>query len=182
VGSWTSHRVALSFGPRGACCLPDGRVLVGTVDDNKVYRLELSPSLHMVREEVFLEDGPTMALRAPLYVACSDTLVAVSCRYSDCVHVLDQARHVLYTVGEPGVRGAGQGGLNQPEGVCLDEAGRLYVVDWRNQRVVVCGAGGRVIHEVRTDREPYSVTYRQGRLYVGLSRGSIVTYRLEKLQ
>jgi hypothetical protein len=181
VGSWThSHRVALSFKPWGVCCLPDGRVLVGTRGD-KVYRVELSPSLHMVQEEVFLEDGPTMALKYPMYVACSDSVVAVSCNASHCVHVLDQAGHVLYTVGEPGVEGAGQGRLAGPQGVCLDEAGRLYVADSNNERVVVCGAGGRVLHQVRTDSFPHSVTYRQGRLYVGLGR-DIVTYRLEELQ
>jgi hypothetical protein len=179
VGSWTySHRVTLSFEPRGACCLPDGRVLVGAYRDNKVYRLEFSPSLHMVQEEVFLEASPTMPFRGPAYVACNDTVVAVSCCVSQCVHVLDQAGHVLYSVGEPNV----QGRLYYPRGVCLDKAGRLYIADSGNKRVVVCGAEGHILQEVGTDRPPFSVTYRQGRLYVEHEYGDIVTYRLEELQ
>ena len=172
----------LSFQPMGICATQDGRVYVGTGHDNMVYRLRLDSSHHAVVEEaVFLQHSADMALDTPANLGCSDTLVAVSSMHSHVVWVFDHAGTLLYTIGRPGVAGRGDGMLNLPRGVFVDQASRVVVADWGNNRVMVFGAGGIILGTVETGNQPLSVTVNKDRLFVGLLYGDIITYRLQEL-
>ena len=176
------HSVQLSFAPNGISATQDGRLYVGKYHDNKVYRLHLDASHRNVLEEtVFVQHSADMALKTPAFVWSSDTVVAVSCFESQVVRVLDHAGTLLYTIGRPGVRGSGEGELDGPAGVFVNQAGRVFVADYLNQRVLVVGAGGVILGRVKTGDYPWSVTVNKDRLFVGLYEGDIITFRLQQL-
>lgn len=172
----------LSFSPRGMCILRDGHLLVGTYD-NKVYRLRLDAShTDIVKQEVWLEHGPGLDLEQPQHVACNDTVVAVSCRYSHCVHVFNYSGAVLYNLGRPGLGGSREGQLYQPQGVCVDQSGKVFIADYGNNRVMVVAAGGHILCSLQTEDGPRSVTLHQDKLVVGRDDSRIITYNLKQLQ
>ena len=192
VSGWRFNRsIKVSFQPYGISATQDGRLYVGTTFDNQVYRLKLHASHRkLVEETVFVEHSADMALKEPGYVSSSDTVVAVSCAESHVVRVFDHAGTLLYNIGRPGVRGvagSGLGGLRRPAGVYVDQAGRVFVADKVNRRVLVVGAGGVILGKVKPGgtpiygQYPWSVTVNKDRLFVGLRYGDIVTYRLQEL-
>ena len=57
-------------------------------------------------------------------------------------------------------------GFNKPEGVTVDDAGRIYVADTLNDRVVVLNAAGTQIGVLTGLDDPVDVEWNDGVLYV----------------
>ena len=174
--------VALQFPAQSMCATQDGRIYVGA-DNNIVYRLQQDPThSEDLKPAIFVQHTMNVPMKTPRFVACNDAMVAVSCATLNIVQVFDHAGNLLYTVGRSGEKGQGNGLLSRPQGVSVDKAGRLFVADWSNHRVLVVGAGGRILGRVNTGKRTRSVTVNEDRLFVGLEDGHIVIYKLKELQ
>ncbi len=80
----------------------------------------------------------------PQGVAFDDTNVYVSLGTHE-IKVYDLAGNYLRTVGSPGT---GDGQLDVPTGIALDNAGNLYVADWGNGRVQVFDNAGAFVRKI----------------------------------
>lgn len=123
--------------------------------------------------DILGERGPARReLREPVAVAVlDDGSVAALDRDGGAVVLFDDRGRFLRTLG--GGRGVGELGLRRPEGLGVDEKGRLWVVDSGNHRLVVIDAEGAkvAVHgSLGSSRDrfhsPRDVAFGGGRAYV----------------
>ena len=93
--------------------------------------LVFSPEAEYLFE--FGEDGEG-EMTLPVSIAISDNKVYVAQKYDHCVNVYELNGTFLDSFG---VEGDGDGELDSPQGVVINEQGHIYVCDSNNNRIVV---------------------------------------------
>lgn len=129
--------------------------------------------LEYVEEGFFGDTGRGRdALERPAGMSVSSkNVLAVAESSRDTVSFYDGSGNWLKTIGRP--RGEGAIELKGPLAVAYDSAGRLWVADTGNDRVLLVNPNGLLLSEVGSSgvlkgefRRPVDIAYGRGRIYV----------------
>ena len=112
-----------------------------------VYKLTVDSCHNIIKSEILA--SPTSQFHGHRGITIyNDSRVIVVCRGSHNLQVFDMSGlRVLPPVGE---EGSEDGQLLEPQDVVTDGAGRMYVADSRNQRIVLFSKGGEFLRNLVT--------------------------------
>lgn len=90
----------------------------------------------------YVTDGEHFNDPAGLAINPTDGSIYLAEARGHCLVKLDASDDLVWTVGEPGVKGGDNTHFIYPQDVALDDSGAVYVVDTYNHRVQIYDAGG----------------------------------------
>ena len=152
-GGVGSGKGQFNWGFGGLCVTPRGTLLVAESNNNRLQEVNIDDG-SWVR---FMGEG---LLEKPDYVACSESVIAVSETIQSRVALLSWADGSL--VGRFGSEGSAEGQLKGPFGLRLLADGSCAVADCLNHRLCIFSTTGAFVRSLPTGKAPRDVVEVDG--------------------
>jgi sugar lactone lactonase YvrE len=157
LSRWVRH-------PKGLSIAPDGRIYV--VDTDRHHVMFFTPEGNLLGGFGGAGDEP-FRMRRPHAVDVNNSIAVVADTGNDRIQLFEPDGQHIGNLEGPAL------GLRSPEGVALDDAGRIWVADTHNHRVVCLNSNGTVLREIGSwgtfpglFMEPSGIDARDGRVVV----------------
>jgi len=167
-------KLDLCSDPHAVGIMPTGEVLVVDQEKNSIIvypnNKKLSVKPRRIKHELIQEPYDIATTAEGFYVTCAKTR---------CLLKMDLSGNVIWTYGGSSV---GKRRLRAPQGVCIDDEGRVYVVDKGNHNVLVFTKDGELKgHLCDKDspepmKNPWYISVRDGLLAILFSHNVVKTY------
>lgn len=128
-----TNTVKVGYRGAGFVAVTGQFMFVTSYSENTVYRVEMPGGR---RQQALITQG----LKLPQGVASNERRVAVCCEEEHIVYVYDTEGRLQY---KHGGQGAGPGQLYFPCGVAIDHDNRLFICDYKNNRVCIVSGHGQ---------------------------------------
>ena len=158
----------IATGITGMCGIAvSDRTIWVTAQTTGVHQLDLDHEYNIVGSTVLVKSSDT--LDYPLSISVMVGLVAVVSHYSSNIHLFNTTGHLL--VPPVGEKGKANGQLSGPRDLVMDPAGRMYVADYGNYRVVLFSSNGTFLRNLVTEEDglaqpPIALFIRFDSLYI----------------
>ena len=136
-----------------AVSVNDNKIYITNILKNEIYEADI---LQGPRFSALRNFAPSVELASPEFICARGDLVAISNVKFHCVDVLNPDGSLRYRHGTYGKAGVGSDLLNQPGGLALDSANRLFIADQENNIVCVLNDKGSYIGQIDVE-SPLSV-------------------------
>lgn len=119
----------------------NGDTIWVTDQDKGLYKITIDSSFSIVNQQLLA--SPSSSFRLPRGIAVYGNRVIVACHTSHNLHIFDMVGNRV--VPPVGGFGSGDGQFYNPNDVTTDLAGRIYVGDYNNDRIVLLSPTGQFL-------------------------------------
>ena len=112
-----------------------------TTEFRGLHKLTIDPSFNVTNSQLIAP--PSSSFKMPIGITMHDPLAIVVCKSSQNVHIFDMSGNSV--VPPVNVEGTGIGQLSGPYDVATDSAGRMYVAEFYQSRIVVYSPTGQFL-------------------------------------